>query len=319
MLKPNAEVSELLRKKRPDHNVHKDWQFFIEDMAVSRELYNFVQDVNAKQAGLKYYPCDTKWLEFIEDNERVLIAKSLYVYMDNMPFILGAVGYGDFTQSRNGDKTYMVYSRKISNDKYNAYNDQHHMTLSTDRNKAIKSASKYITPYTNVEIASVYFEEVDGRVRTKVNDAKNNFYHTVHAIRNDQLQLAEEMLHLVKSGVQFKNPTFVEMASKIVDNYETHKAYDSRKVDLTFVCFRHGSNITVTTMDVNDITKATIYSGNFASKAVNINTYTIENLPDELSSKVAVLNILNDKQYVEDVGMKIDKNTFWIERASTYA
>jgi hypothetical protein len=170
-----------------------------------------------------------------------------------------------------------------------------------------------------VEIASIYFEEVEDKVRTNVNNAKEAFYDTVHNIKHNIPSLAEEMLHLVKSGVQFKNPAFVEMASKIVDKYEVHVAYDLRKVDLTFVCFRHGNNITVTTMDVNNITKTTIYSSNFASKAVNMNTYTIEDLPDELSSKVAVLNILNDKQYVEDVGMKIDKNTFWIERASTYA
>jgi hypothetical protein len=319
MFKPNTELSEMFKKKPTEYSVPKEWQFFVQDIPVSRELYNFVQDINVKQAEFKYFPCDSKWLEFKENDERVLIAKSLYVYMDSMPFILGAVGYGDFSQSRNGDKTYMVYSRKISNAKYNGFNDQYHMTLSTAINKAVKNASKFIVPYTNVEIASVYFDDVSDKITTNVNNAREAFYDTVHSIKHNQSLLAEEMLHLTKSGVQFKDPIFVEMANKIVDRYDRHTFYQLRKVDVTFVCFKQGNTTTITTMDVNNITKTNVFSHNFDKKAENINTYTMETLPEELSSKVAVLNILNDKQYVEDVGMKINNNTFWIERASTYA
>jgi hypothetical protein len=234
--------------------------------------------------------------------------------MDGMPFILGAVGYGDFSTSRNGDKSYMVYSRKISNDKYNSYNDQHYMTLTTDIKKAVKNASKFIIPYTNLEIASVYFPNIQNNVNSNVSNAGDGFFSIVNNIKNSTTELSEELVHLVKSGVQFKTPLFANMAKDIIDKHNTYLEYQNRVVDVTFVCFRQGNTMSITTMDVGNITKNNIHSLNFKDKATNVNTYTSETLPDEISSKVAVLNILNDDQYVENVGMKINSNTFWIER-----
>ena len=190
MLKPFEELSVVLSRNLTKYEVVEGWKFYVENIPVSRELYNFVQDINFRQAGLKYHQCDNKYIEF-KTGERVTVAKSLYVYMDGMPFILGAVGYGDFSTSRNGDKSYMVYSRKISNDKYNSYNDQHYMTLSTDIKKAVKNASKFIMPYTNLEIASVYFPNIQNNVNSNVSNAGDGFFSIVNNIKNSTTELSE--------------------------------------------------------------------------------------------------------------------------------
>ena len=43
-------------------------------------------------------------------------------------------------------------------------------------------------------------------------------------------------------------------------------------------------------------------------------SYSIDELPEDLAGKIAVLNILNDEQYAVRVGYKYDNNIFWIER-----
>jgi hypothetical protein len=44
-------------------------------------------------------------------------------------------------------------------------------------------------------------------------------------------------------------------------------------------------------------------------------TYELSELPEALSSGVAVLQIMERKQYAQRVGMKIDDRTFWVEKA----
>ena len=44
------------------------------------------------------------------------------------------------------------------------------------------------------------------------------------------------------------------------------------------------------------------------------NVYKLDELPEDIAGQVAVLSIVEDKQYVESVGYKVDSNIFWLER-----
>ena len=43
-------------------------------------------------------------------------------------------------------------------------------------------------------------------------------------------------------------------------------------------------------------------------------TYTMDELPEDLKGSIAVLNILEDGQYVPEVGRRVDEEHFWLER-----
>jgi hypothetical protein len=43
-------------------------------------------------------------------------------------------------------------------------------------------------------------------------------------------------------------------------------------------------------------------------------SYSVEDLPEDIAGKIAVLQILNDEQYAVRVGYKYSNNIFWIER-----
>jgi hypothetical protein len=40
----------------------------------------------------------------------------------------------------------------------------------------------------------------------------------------------------------------------------------------------------------------------------------VEEMPEDIVGAVSVLSILSNNQYVQNVGMKMDSNHFWIER-----
>jgi len=313
---PVYEVKEMLSDLTISMVNVEGWQFFVDDIPVSRELHDFVEGFNKIHKGLKYFLAETKRLHFEKEDKLVPLAKSLYVYRDNVPFIYGAIGYGDYSLTKSDTKSYMVFSRKISNDKYNKHNAQHRMSLTINLNTALKNASKCIAPYTSAEIAKYYFKFPQDKVRDVVYQAKLNLGNIVEPIcaNKEMSTFVDEMMYLIDSGVEFKNQTFMDMAKNLKDKANTLKELQNRKVGLTFVSFKHGTNVSVEMLDVENVNNLPIYESNFLNYASNVTTCSMENLPEAISSRVAVLNILSDKQYVERVGMKIDDNTFWVER-----
>ena len=313
---PVYEVKEMLSEITKVLPVEDEWKFFVDGIPVSRELHGFVEGFNKIHKGVKYHLAETKKLYFPEDDKEVYLAKSLYVYRDNVPFIYGAIGYGDYSVTKSNTKSYMVFSRKISNDKYNKNNIQHRMALTINLDTALKNASKGITPYTSSEIAKYYFRFPQEKVREIVYEAKHSLGKIIEPIRSssETMTFVDEMIYLIDSGVEFKNQAFMEMAKELKDKANALRELQNRKVGLTFVSFKHGTNVSVEMLDVENVNSQPIYEHNFLNYASSVTTCSMENLPEAISSRVAVLNILSDKQYVERVGMKIDDNTFWVER-----
>lgn len=313
---PVYEVKEMLSDSRSPIEPVEGWQFFVDGIPVSRELHSFVEGFNKIHKGLKYCLAETKRLHFEDEDKIVYLAKTLYVYRDNVPFIYGAIGYGDYSLTKSNTKSYMVFSRKISNDKYNKHNVQHRMALTINLGTALKNASKGIAPYTSAEIAKYYFKFPQDKVRDVVYEAKNTLGKIIEPVRSsaETSTFVDEMIYLIDSGVEFKNQAFMEMAKELKDKATALRELQNRKVGLTFVSFKHGTNVSVEMLDVENINNLPIYESNFLNYASSVTTCSMENLPEAISSRVAVLNILSDKQYVERVGMKIDDNTFWVER-----
>ena len=44
------------------------------------------------------------------------------------------------------------------------------------------------------------------------------------------------------------------------------------------------------------------------------NSYQTEDIPEWIMNRLAVLQILNDEQYVEQVGYKHDNYIYWVEK-----
>ena len=62
----------------------------------------------------------------------------LWVYMDEQPFAMGYIGYGDWQTEVTGDSKFVVYAHTIINGKY-SYGDQQKIATSVHLDKVLKT------------------------------------------------------------------------------------------------------------------------------------------------------------------------------------
>ena len=121
-----------------------------------------------------------------------------------------------------------------------------------------------------------------------------------------------EIRALKAKGVEFTTPEFKRIAEDVDDVYGAYESEKARKVGALFVRFHKiGEETYVTLQEAMDI------RGNYQEIKLGENTYAtvpVSELPEDIVGSVSVLNILNNEQYVANVGMKLDNNHFWIER-----
>ena len=104
------------------------------------ELQNYAKALLSYSPGLKFARK--------RDNE-------LWVYLDNDPYVLGYIGYGDYLVHVTGEHKYMVASRNIENEKYATYNDQHSMYTSVNLKTILTKARKAMRPINPIDIATM--------------------------------------------------------------------------------------------------------------------------------------------------------------------
>jgi hypothetical protein len=97
-------------------------QHFLEGVPVEKELLEFATGVQKIMPKVKFYP-NTFVLRNVSVNDEngvyqttrsMRVCDELFAYMDDFPFDLGRVGWGD-NAVKSGEPSYAVYSRKISN------------------------------------------------------------------------------------------------------------------------------------------------------------------------------------------------------------
>ena len=292
------------------------WEHWHEDYPVPQEMMEFLSLLKQQMPRVSIYPSNLERIntKVINDDGTstggvCYLVDEFSILMDGCPFDLGRVGFKDYS-AKGGDHTYGVYSRKISNPKFAQHRDQHHMVMSADAKKAVKNASKYIVPYTHIELARAYYSDIFSNVRQVYNHAQSNMHELAKQISNDRTAILAEVLHLKELGVTFKTETFRRVAEVIESSVSEAMSEQRRNAQCLFVRFRKvGDDMYVDVQEADDV----INNGVKLKATSSSVTYAMSDLPDNIKSGVSVLNILNDGQYVAKVGMKIDDLTFWIE------
>ncbi len=290
------------------------WVHWYDGYPVPEQMIEFLKLLKQQMPRINIYPYNLirTDLEYHEDDVRgvAYIFDEFSILMDGYPFDLGRVGFKDYS-AKGGDNSYGVYSRKISNTKFAQHRDQHNMVMSSDAKKAVKNASKYIVPYTNVELAKAYYSDIQSNVVDVHNKAQGRMYQLSRDISNDRNAILAEVLHLKKMGVSFKTEVFQKVADVIEEFMSEAMAEQKRKVQCVFVRFRKiGDDTYADIQEADDVRNNSV---KLVPSSPTV-TYAMSELPEDIVGSISVLNILNDGQYVAKVGMKIDDLTFWVER-----
>ena len=250
-------------------------------------------------------------LQFINRDRR-----SLYIYRDDCPYVLGWIGYGDYRRGGDGTEMYVVHSRTINNGKYTTYNDQHFMAMSTNIDTALRNVKKYIRPYAPVDMAKIHIKDVSSEVSnvavesmTRLRDIESSIVDLGKYGDNSATRLITELRHLITIGHKFVDPSFgSDVADYLTARVEADK-YKGRSMPMWFVRVyeRFGDQC----FDVASICDINTFLPKIGEE---VHRYTASDLPEDIMGKLSVLNILNDKQYVDDVGYRVGEGMFYVVR-----
>lgn len=308
-------------KKATEQAKKFNWEWYINDTPCVKELKDFADALSEVMPTVKFHPLGAKYdhIKVKDDQgnyattESIAIFEEYAVYLDEYPFDIGRINFKDNAARKNSAATYGVYSRKIRNAKYAAHRDQFHMVTASDVKKAVKSASKYLVPYSTKELAQAFYDKIVGKVTAEAEKPLIAIQKEMRELTQDRMGILRELAYLKESGVKFKSADIDALASRAKDLVDTADHEANRAVGAIYVrIYRMGEETFFSTQQAIELKKH--YNMMQGSEEGKIEGKPVAEMPQDISGAVAVLSILDNMQYVPTVGMKLDGENFWIER-----
>jgi hypothetical protein len=193
------------------------------------------------------------------------------------------------------DKNYKplikMTSKRINNEKYSAHNSEYHTRVSSDPKKVLKWMKDYIKPYTPQEVAERTRDRAFSAYdtwQTQASDAMSGLTY----VREEELY--EEIGALVSVGVQFRTDKFRKLAEEGLPAYLEKQARRKADKPATHVIINPDDSVVVT-----DKYGATTYD-------------SFDMVPQDIQQQVSLLRMMEADQYLPEVGIRFDKNVFWV-------
>jgi Holliday junction resolvase-like predicted endonuclease len=297
-------------KRAAESGKSANWEFWYNGVPVVKELALLIPALEKRMPHVKLFP--TEFSNSNQDGKSAWAADEFAIYMDEYPYALGQVGFRDYSINKTWDvskRSYGVYSRRINNEKYAARNDQYYMVMATTVDKAVKNIERYVTPFTNKELASCFYEKIHEKLLSIADHSADQLGQVVRGLHNRNV-LINELRNLKRQGVTFITPEFMDAAGKIDEVVAQVEEEQARNTSAIFVRFKTVGNDTYADLleCVNVKAQGRPRIGELVA------TYSLAELPEYITSAVAVLQILENKQYAQRVGMKITDTIYWVER-----
>ena len=235
-------------------------------------------------------------------------SNELWVYLDNDPYVLGYIGYGDYLVHVTGEHKYMVASRNIENEKYATYNDQHSMYTSVNLKTILTKARKAMRPINPIDIATMESRNIRDKFLREVSDKGNDVYNTWSKVFDKSLVEAE-FRNMIKNGYEFVNKQYKDMIQELLGKFDIARSAKMLKLLVHFVSayVKYGDGeLHFEIIDINDLHRG---SGNVVKEIVRCRESEV---PEDILGKISVLNITDVDEYVKDVGYNTGDGMFYV-------
>ena len=196
------------------------------------------------------------------------------------------------TVDDKGRRVYVMRSRLIKNEKYAEHNDDYHSRETTDLKKLSKFLRDYVKPYSPQEISQMG-NDMSEDYHNWQNEARRNFRAVAGQV--SESDVAEEVAYLKSVGVQFRSDKFRDMATKGLELYSELKRRQDSNIKNVHVYINPDESVHVTVADEKT------YSYD-----------TLDSVPETVRQQVAMLMMVDMKQYVPEVGKRTDEKMFWV-------
>ena len=242
-----------------------------------------------------------------------------YIYREGEPYALGYVGYKNYAYTGEKKVMYTVFSRKINNGKY-AHSDRMYSASTTNFDKAVKNACRYLVPYSVEDIVYETFNDARRKFATIKETRQEASTKSRDKIARDFVSndvenkspLEIELRNLLQTGYEFVDQEF---KLNLVTMFEELDDYRNRKRE------RHLADVVYVTQTRSGDNKFGVISQVTVDKyywdGANCTWYTSEDLPQHLAEGIAKLNILPQGQFCDGVGFRPEEvsNIYYVYSA----
>lgn len=301
---------------------YNKWVMY-EGVLVRPELIPYMQAVQKAFRGVRFYASrDLSWkwgqVELPDGTETTIrsteIACQVYVAFPDQLYCMGTIGYNEFQKSTSNN-VYMVGARTIRNEKYADHNDEYHYVLTGDMARAVKNAKTYLRPYTPKDFMELSLGQATHYARIALSDAENKVYRTVNDIPSDEVN--KELYRLLKANHVFANSKLRECIAEWVEAVDVRDVEEKRKMPMCYVHVRPQlpsaapEEQLVDTYAVADLRNNKLSSKRLLDEAT-VSTKRVADLHPDFVGKLSVLSLLTDGDHVDDVGVRVSSNVFWV-------
>jgi hypothetical protein len=259
-------------------NNHAYW---IGDIPVHKELQKFFKALKAKRYNV--VPC-------VDGVNSGFCFKLGITFPDALGFRSGGISI-DYGHT-DGGFTFAVHSEKIENEKFATHNDGYHIRQSKDMAKALKLALKFLTPLAHDDIQ----ERCDGKLASAVyalnETARDKLYSKLSIERS---VIAQEVANMIACAYVPSTTEFQKALDLLVTEGAELRRMQGYKPRACFVWVKPNS-----------------LSYKFKEDSRAVECTQMDDVPELIRNKLAVLQIANNGDVIPDVGIRVSDITYWV-------
>lgn len=202
------------------------------------------------------------------------------------------VGIMEVFGDDQGKTVYSVTSDTIENERYRVHNPKYRVKESRDFKTAVKTARQHLKAFNFTKVM-----EDSKFACTSARDAiaQGGYNAISQALRFNTGDLMQEIRAMVISGYTPKTTAFANAATFVKEKGDEMERVKNYRPQTVFVWLQPHCAVYQ-------------YSGNAEAHTA----HTVDELPEEIRNKIAVLNIGEKNSPIIDVGVKVDDTKYWV-------
>ena len=271
----------------------KGWAHWIGDIPVHKELLAFYKAFKDKRYNI--VPCvdvGTKTVWKRDADGEAHTGTSVYqtigiTFPDTPNFRVGKL----IVTEDNG-VVYCVESEKIENEKYSSGSDGYNIRQSKDMKKALKVAVQFLKPLDYDDVMNRSSQPFRSGVTQLRDAARYKLHDKLDIGRSD---MAQEVAHMIASGYVPSTTSFKNALDLIMTEGAELRRMQDYKPRACFVWVKPNSLSYKFTED-KEVTECT----------------QMDDVPELIRNKLAVLQIAKNGDAIADVGVRVSDITYWV-------
>ena len=271
-------------------NNHEHW---IGDIPVRKEMVVFFKSFKDKRYNI--VPCVDKspTIFWKRDAEGESIGMPVFdklgiTFPDAKDFRSGSI----IIAHDGTDMQYCVESDKIENEKYASHSEGYNIRQSKDMKKALKIAMTYLKPLGYDDVLNRCRDQLSNGIEHLRSPAREKLHERLSVQRSD---MAQEVAHMIASGYVPSTKAFKDAVDLIAQEGAELRRMQDYKPRACFVWVKPNS-LSYRFTDETQVTECT----------------SMDDVPEFVRNKLAVLQIAKNGDAIADVGMRVSDITYWV-------